>query len=124
MVKMYEAFLGRKTEKDLDEDDEGFNQDGNNIDIFHEERGEEVMSTMLDGSKQTLDTGCLPNQSSGFMQNQSSDFMPNQSSGFMPNKSTSFMLNQASAFKDTEDEEEELLYASTGDEQYQRVMAY
>ena len=50
MVKMYEAFWGRKTEKDLDEDDEGFNQDGNNIDIFHEERGEEVMSTMLDGS--------------------------------------------------------------------------
>ena len=39
MVKMYEAFWGRKTEKDFDEDDEGFNQDGNNIDILHEERG-------------------------------------------------------------------------------------
>ena len=50
--------------------------------------------------------------------------MLNKSSGFMPNQSTGFMLNQASAFKDIEDEEEELFYASTGDEQYQRVRAY
>ena len=52
------------------------------------------------------------------MQNQSSGFMPNQSSGFMPNQTKGFMVNQASAFKDTEEEEEEVLYALTGDEQY------
>ena len=138
MVKMYEAFWGKKTEKVQDEDDEGLNHEGNNIDIFQEEKGEEVMPTMLDGSKHTLETGCLPNQSSGHIPTQSTGFMPNQSTGFMPNQFTSCMptpkenvntsedisKNKTSAFKDTEDEEEELLYASSTDEQYQRVMAY
>ena len=108
MVKMYDAFWGRKMEKDQDEDDEGLNDDISNKDIFQEEKGEGIMPTMFHGSKQTLDTGCLQDQSFGFM--------PNQTTGFMPNKS--------SALKDTEDEEEELLYASSTDDQYQRVMAY
>ena len=96
------------------------------------------MPTMLDGSKHTLETGCLPNQSSGHIPTQSTGFMPNQSTGFMPNQFTSCMptpkenmntsedisKNKTSAFKDTEDEEEELLYAPSTDAQCQRVMAY
>ena len=58
-------------------DDEGLNNEGNNIDILQEEEGEEVMPTMLDGSKHTLETGCLPNQSSGHIPTQSTGFMPN-----------------------------------------------
>ena len=122
MVKMYLEFWGKKTEIDQDQEDEIFNPGGNYKDIFHEIIGEEVNSIRLDDTKKTMGTRCVPNISFGFMSNQSKDFITNKSIGFMLYQPISLMTNHS--LKDTEDVQEEILYASAADEHLQRFMAY
>ena len=151
MVKMYEASWGKKSKKSQEEEDEDQIPGELIEDILQEEEeGQDVptfsgsmpnlnqskgyMANQFSGSMPNHHIGYMPNQfissmptsnqQEGYMPNQFTGSMPNQHTGYMPNQFIGSMPHQHKEDDNYKEEEEQLTYASSSDEVFQRVMVY